>query len=159
MRKRIIETGAAPLSDSHEDGEWLDLEKIAVIEVTSEEPSHPIESALIPQRSDGWRASAPGEQIIRLLFDTPQALRRVHLIFAESNCERQQEFTISWSRGQNHPVREIVRQQYHFSVNGSAREIEDYRVELKDVGLLELKIIPDRSGGPAPATLACLRLA
>lgn len=159
MRKRIIGSGAATPSDISDEGEWLDLEKIAAVEVSSEEPSHPIEAALGNEPSDGWRASFPGEQTIRLLFDAPQTLRRIYLIFAESNCERQQEFTLGWSAEQGHPMREIVRQQYHFSVNGSAREIEDYKVQLEGVRLLELKIIPDRSGGPAIATLARLRLA
>ncbi|PYS76638.1 MAG: carbohydrate-binding protein, partial [Acidobacteria bacterium] len=53
----------------------------------------------------------------------------------------------------------VVRQQWNFSPHGSTREAEDYRVELNGVTQLELKIVPDRSGGDARASLAQLRLA
>ena len=37
--------------------------------------------------------------------------------------------------------------------------MEDYTVELPDVTVLELIIVPDKSGGAARASLASLRLA
>jgi len=52
-----------------------------------------------------------------------------------------------------------VRQQWNFSLPGSIRETEDYAVELSDVTVLELIIVPDRNGGAARASLASLRLA
>jgi hypothetical protein len=54
--------------------------------------------------------------------------------------------------------REIVRQQWNFSSPGGVREIEDYAVDLVDVGVLELIIVPDRSGGEARASLVKMRL-
>ena len=50
---------------------WLDLDQIAHVAVTSEDPQFPIESAFIPGAS-GWRAGGRGEQTIRLTFDPPQ---------------------------------------------------------------------------------------
>ena len=56
------------------------------------------------------------------------------------------------------PFREIVRQQWNFSAPTSTKEIEEYRVELSDVAILDLTIVPDTSGGPARASLKSLRL-
>jgi len=56
------------------------------------------------------------------------------------------------------PFREIVRQQWNFSKPASTREIEDYRVDLSNVTVLELAIVPDISGGTARASLKSLRL-
>jgi hypothetical protein len=52
---------------------------------------------------------------------------------------------------------DIVRQQYNF--NPSTTEVEEYDVNLDGVTALQLKIIPDISGGSANASLAELRLA
>lgn len=41
---------------------------------------------------------------------------------------------------------------------GGTREIEDYAVDLFDVGVLELIIVPDQSGGEARASLVKMRL-
>ena len=41
----------------------------------------------------------------------------------------------------------------------SVRETEDYVVELSEVKVLELMIVPDKSGGEVPASLVSLRLA
>jgi hypothetical protein len=51
-----------------------------------------------------------------------------------------------------------VRQQYNFNSPGATDEVEDYDVDLEGVTLLELSIVPDISGGSAPASLAQLRL-
>jgi hypothetical protein len=55
--------------------------------------------------------------------------------------------------------REIVRQQWNFSPSGSTSEVEDYAVALACVSALELRIVPDTSGGDVRASLAALRLA
>ncbi len=57
------------------------------------------------------------------------------------------------------PFREIVRQQWNFSSPGAVREIEDYAVDLLDVGVLELIIVPDKSGRETRASLVKMRLA
>ena len=95
IRKRIIPSAdeANPTSDD----KWLDLEELVEVEVTSEDPEFPIESALLPRGTSGWRASGPGEQTIRLLFTQPQPLRRIVLEFVEPAVERTQEFVLRWS--------------------------------------------------------------
>lgn len=157
MRKRI--TTSTPPETSAPGKTWLDLEGRAQAEVTSEDAAHPIEGALIPGHDAGWRAGGSGEQTIRLLFDEPQRIHHIRLLFMESETERRQEFVLRWSAGEGRPFGEIVRQQYHFSPAGAVREQEDYHVQLDDVTTLELTIIPDMSGGEARASLAQLRLA
>ena len=155
MRKRLITTSATV--QARGEG-WLDLEHAATVEVTSEDKDFPIESSLSIERGQGWRAAEPGPQTIRLVFDKPQEVRRVSLIFEEDEMMRTQEFVLRASSNPGGPFREIVRQQWNFSAPTSTREIEDYRVELSDVTVLELTIVPNISGGTARASLKSLRL-
>jgi len=158
MRKRRIDF---PLASSHGDSQqsWLDLQQIATIEVTSEDPDFPIESAFSSGQSVGWRASQPGEQLIRIVFDHPISLRRIQLHFREPEIERTQEFALRWLPIDGGAVREIVRQQWNFSPAGSTSEVEDYQVSLQNVSALELVIKPDLTRKEALATLALWRLA
>jgi hypothetical protein len=157
MRKHIIPPVQENILKSGED--WLQLEHLAQVEITSEEAEHPVESALLSNHGEGWRAAGPGAQLLRLRFDTPQQLRRIHLRFTELTSERTQEFVLRYSSDHGQSFREIVRQQWNFSPWSAMREVEDYRVELSDVTVLELAINPDISGGNACASLAELRLA
>ena len=157
MRKRIVDIRGVTGSPESE-GEWLDLEQIATVEVTSEDPNFPVESALVPTGGPGWRASSAGEQRIRILFDEPVSLRHVELRFEEAGVERTQEFTLAWIPASGDSEREIVRQQWTFSPAGSTVEVERYAVNAEMVAVLQLTIRPDVGGGPAVATLAGLRL-
>ena len=157
MRKR--QTSLTPLSVPPSGQTWLDVDRAAVVEVTSEENGYPIESALLGVGDRGWRAANSGTQTIRLIFDEPQKLRRIWLVFEDSENARTQEFVLRWSPDTGHTFREILRQQWNFSPPGSVREIGDYAVELSEVTVLELIIVPDKSGGAARASLASLRLA
>lgn len=157
MRKRII--GHGPREVAAAEPGWLDLEHLAQVEITSEDAAYPIESALILGTGSGWRAAQPGEQTIRLLFDEPLRLKRIHLVFSEGELERTQEFALRWSPGGGQLYREILRQQYNFSPPDAACEVEDYDLDLDGVTALELKIVPDISGGGSRASLAQLRVA
>jgi hypothetical protein len=132
----------------------------AVVEVTSEEKGYPVESALVSGETEGWRAADSGTQTIRLVFDVPQRIRRIWIVFEETEAERSQEFVLRWFSDGGHSYREIVRQQWNFSPPETTREIEDYQVELSDVTVLELVILPDKSrGAAARASLKSLRWA
>lgn len=157
MRKRII--GGGPRDPSPAAQHWLDLEALVQVEVTSEDPDHSIESALIFSSGSGWRAAQSGEQMIRLLFDEPLRLRRILLEFHEDEQKRTQEFVLRWSPDRGESYRELLRQQYNFSTPGATREVEDYEVDLDGVTVLELRIVPDIDRGSARASLAQLRLA
>ena len=126
--------------------------------MTSEDPAHPIENALLLGRENGWRALQSGEQRLRLLFDEPQDLRRIELVFDEHESSRTQEFVLLWSPRGASPAQEIVRQQFNFSPPTTTREAEDYTVNLSGVSTLELRITPHLGGGEGVASLTRLRL-
>jgi hypothetical protein len=157
MRKRILAQVQQTLPSPNQD--WLNVEGLAEVEITSEDPAHPIESALLPDRASGWRATGPGKQTIRLFFNHPQRLRRIWMNFVEPAAERTQEYVVRWSPDSGQSFQEIVRQQWNFSPQGTTNETEDHHVDLQAVTVLELSIIPDISGGSAFASLAQLRLA
>ena len=60
---------------------WASL---GTVEITSEEEAYLIECALQEGERRGWRAAEAGPQIIRLLFDQPQRLKRIGLVFEET---------------------------------------------------------------------------
>ena len=86
MRKRIITPTPATVLTRGEG--WLDLEHAATVEVASEDKDFPIESSLSIEPSQGWRAAEPGVQTIRLVFDEPQELKRISLVFEEDEITR-----------------------------------------------------------------------
>jgi hypothetical protein len=158
MRKHILAQGTDAPSPPAQG--WLDLERLAQVELTSEDPTHPVEAALVAGAGDqGWRAAQPGPQTIRLLFDHPLELRQIVVLFREELRPRTQEFVLRWRREGEARFRDIVRQQYHFSPPGTAEEREAYHVELAGARALELHIVPDIDSSEAHATLAELRLA
>jgi hypothetical protein len=95
MRKRIIAAGSH--YNPNAERTWLDVESIASVEVTSEDNAFPIESALLRPETGGWRAAGPGVQVIRLIFEQPQWLRRISVVFEETENKRTQEFSLRWS--------------------------------------------------------------
>ena len=157
MRKQIINPKSQDISPANQH--WLNLEALADVEVSSEDATHPIESALIPSTGSGWRAEQPGPQTVRLLFHEPQRIEHLNLLFQENEQERTQQFVLRWSSDAGQSYREIVRQQYNFSPPDTTSECEDYTVEFDGMTTLELDIIPDISGGTARASLKQLRLA
>ena len=156
MRKRLITTTSQDAP--HRDERWLDLDSAATVEVTSEAKEYPVESALVSGEMRGWRAADSGTQTIRLIFDEPQRLTRISLVFEETETERTQEFVLRWSGDGGRSFREVVRQQWNFSPANTTREIEEYHVELSEVTVLELVIVPDISRGAARASLKSLRV-
>ena len=104
------------------------------------------------------RCSCPGPPI-----PPPKHAERTQRIPAAGRAEepdttRTQEFVLRWSSDGGNSVKEIVRQQWNFSPPNSIREVEDYKVELSNVTVLELTINPSIAGGVARASLKNLRL-
>jgi hypothetical protein len=159
MRKSIVSPSAVaqtPISDL-----WRDLERIARVEISSEDAAFPIEQALGKRDTTGWRAATTGPQLIRMHFDEPLNIKRLRLHFVDKTAERSQEFAVFAGAGSE--LKEIVRQQWSFSPQGSTEEIEEYTVNLSGITTLELRIDPDRSHDPKQsqnyASLQSLKLA
>jgi hypothetical protein len=159
MRKSIVSPSAVtatPISDL-----WRDLERIARVEISSEDELFPIENALGKKSATGWRAAGTGPQLIRLHFDEPLNIKRLRLHFLDKTAERSQEFAVYAGSGAE--LKEVVRQQWSFSPNGSTEEIEDFTVNLSGITTMEVRIDPDRSHDPklsqSYASLQSLKLA
>ena len=157
MRKRIINTSQQEITPPDQD--WLNLEELVELEITSEDAAYPIESALLPGRTSGWRAAEPGKQTIRIIFAHPQRLQKIWLNFEETQTERTQEYVLSWSPDGGQSFQEIVRQQWNFSPQGATTETEEHHVKLSAVTALELNIIPNTGVGNSYASLKQFRLA
>jgi hypothetical protein len=157
MRKSILsQPGADAASPS--SIQWLDLQRLASAEISSENPLHPFENSLPGGKEGGWMAAAPGPQVIRLNFDHPQSIRRIRLEFREQFRERSQEFAL-FATSVGNQTRELVRQQWTFSPGGSTVEVEDYKVDLPAVVSLELNIDPGRHDKQAVASLESIAIA
>src|SRR5438477_3581274 len=112
-----------------------------------------------PLRDEEW-LDLDGAAVVevKLIFDQPQRLTRIALVFEETAIKRTQEFVLRWSPDGGRSFRDIVRQQWNFSPPDTVREVEEYQVELSDVTVLELIIVPNNSSGAARASLKNLRL-
>jgi hypothetical protein len=158
MRKSILPSSGDSPNNQSSGGPWLDLEDVARAELSSEDPEHPFEHALQAGAGAGWRAAAPGPQVIRLHFDQPQRIRRIRLQFREDQVERSQEFAI-FAHTTGQPRKDVVRQQWTFSPGHSSLEQEDYSVDLQAVSTLELAIDPGRHDKQVFATLQSISIA
>jgi hypothetical protein len=156
MRKRIITSVQSGNSAAGQS--WLNLDAIGHVDISSEAADYAIENALIFGSDIGWRAAEPGTQTIRLIFDTPQALKRIWLSFVESEVERTQEYLLQWS-ADGRTFQEIVRQRWNFNLHDAISETENHQVDLPAVSVLELIINPNVGDQQAYASLQCLRLA
>lgn len=155
MQKRIIvasQPDIAPSPPGH-----LDLEALAELEITSEHPGHPIEAALLPGFSEGWRAGVPGRQTIRVLFKQAQPVRCIQLDFLESAVSRTQEYLIRISEDNGKSFVDIVRQQWNFNP-GSTTESEQHFLDFSAVSTIELNINPDIGNSSAFASLENMRV-
>jgi F5/8 type C domain len=140
IRKKLIQQAG------EESEKWLDLARCATFEVTSEDPTGPLENALTSD-STKWIAETPGEQILRIRFDQPQDIAKIRVLFEETATSRSQEFAIFWLPAGESAWREVVRQQFNFSPPNTTQEQETFHVPLKKAEGLELRIVPERSGG------------
>lgn len=152
MRKRVHVQAAST------EPNWLRVEELAEVSVSSEDANRPIEFALVPGGGPGWRAATPGEQSVRIRFDEPQSIGLIQLRFDETEHRRVQEFWLRWSDDHGQTFQAIVRQQFSFSPSGATHEVENYNVSLKGATDLELHIVADVSDGRRAATLTSLRL-
>ena len=156
MRKRLISIPGRV--DDSPASDWLELEAAALVEVTSEADGYPVEGALLPHGKKGWRAATPGMQVVRLLFDQPQAIRIIRLVFKEYETSRTQEFVLRWLPHGTESWKELVRQQWNFSPPQTVEECEEYNFDLASAAALELRINPDISQQGVRASLETLQV-
>lgn len=156
LRKHIVKD--LPSLSVPEPGE-MDITATVTVQVTSEDPAHPIENVFDHQRGPGgsrWVAANPGEQTLILAFDTPQTIHQIVVEVEEPDVSRTQELRLSASHDGGQTYRELRRQEYNFSPPGTTFEREDWAVMVEGVTHLHLWMKPDKGGKPCRATLTAL---
>ena len=97
LRNQIIRAPAAVSAPTPDE---IDIAAVATVLVTSEAAEHPVDHAFDAHRGPGgsrWVAGEPGEQVLILAFDAPQAIRRVVLEVEEWEVARTQELQLAFS--------------------------------------------------------------
>jgi hypothetical protein len=157
LLKKII--SHAEYEKTSRQNDWLELENLAEVEISSEDPAYPIEEALNLSEGKGWKASEPGPQTIRIIFFERRKISRIKLQFQENEKERTQQFILKCLADGEDNFRQLVCQQYNFSPAGSSHEVEDYHFDLKNLKVLEIQIIPDINNKNIYASLQKLQIA
>lgn len=132
-------------------GTWLPVSRIARIRASSEAPQFPAAHAFSDDPDAEWRAGQSGAQTIVVRFRLARTIRRIRVEIVDAEQERTQEFTVAWTSRRGERTGVAVRQQFNFSPHGATREVEEYDVNLPAISTLELRILPDISGGSAIA--------
>ena len=141
MRKKVIALSAMPTAEQVEV-EWLNLGNLAHVEVTRRvlifrlSPSSGSETGragALQNRvnSSSGSSSMSPDQSIESNYGSQSRRWNGPGVYSKM-------VGFAWRR-----FREIVRQQWNFSPQGSTSEIEDYGVGLPGVSALELTITPD----------------
>ena len=158
LRKQIIKP--QPVTPDANTGE-IDIATVATVLVTSEAPDDPIDHVFDDQRGPGgtrWIAGEPGEQSVILAFDAPQPINQILLEVEELEVPRTQELQLTLSCDGGRTYRELLRQEFNFSPDGTTFEREKWTVSAQEVTHLRLVIKPDKGDKPCRATLTSLVL-
>ncbi len=125
----------------------LDVERLAHVLVTSEDPRHPIENAFDGHGGQGateWVAAESGAQSITVVFDEPQDIRAISIEIEENTAARTQELELAIGTGDGDAFQVLVRQEYNFSPPTSF-ERETWTVARRGVSRVRLTIRPDKN--------------
>jgi allantoicase len=100
-----------------------------------------------------WLAEQTGPQKVIIAFDHPQTIRKVVVETEERDASRTQEITLSISKDGGRTYRDLRRQEFNFSPDGSTWEREDWTLAEEAVTHVQLAIKPDKGGRPFRAAL------
>jgi hypothetical protein len=150
MRKRIL-----PVEESA-DSDAIDVRSLATVSVTSEDAEYPIDLAFDGRQGPGathWLAGQAGPQKIIIAFDHPQTIQKVVIETEEREASRTQEVTLSLSKDGGRTYRDVRRQEFNFSPDGTTWEREEWTLAERDITHVRLAIKPDKGGGVSRAAL------
>ena len=137
---------------------WLDLDRAASVEVTSEDKEYPVECALVADETRGWRAADSGTQTIRLIFDEHKDSH------ASRSSSRKPRLSVPKSSSCDGLGMAGARFETSCASSGISARLIPYvrsrniRLNSPNVTVLELVIVPDISRGSARASRKSLRL-
>jgi hypothetical protein len=158
LRKRRLEDDAATGAPAVDE---IDIAGCATIAYSSEDPAHPVEHMLDGRSGPGatrWISARPDaiEHIV-VEFDQPQPISRLVYEVEEAMRERTQEVRVEVSEDGGRTYRQILVQEYTFSLAGATYQREDQHFNLPQASRLRLTIVPNKNGS-GTATLTVLRL-
>ena len=118
----------------HDSSATYPEREIAVLETatvvaSSEAEGHPVSHVFDEHRGPGgtqWIAGEPGDQKLILAFQQPVTIRRITLEIEEHEVHRTQELQLSVSSDGGKTYRELRRQEFNFSPDGTTWECEDW---------------------------------
>jgi hypothetical protein len=120
---------------------------VATVHVTSEASGHPMAHMFDNSRGPGgtqWIAAIPREQTISVAFHHAVTIRRITLEVEEREVARTQEVHVAVSNDGGATYRDLQRQEFNFSPDGSTWQCEDWVVAEDDVTHLNFSVKPDK---------------
>src|SRR3954463_1235353 len=143
LRKQII--NPRPRTSHATTGE-IEIAPVATVLVTTEALDHPIDLAFDLHRGPGgthWVAGELGEQTVILTFDAPQTINQILLGVEELEVARTQDLQLCLSCDGGRTYREVLRQEFNFSPDGTTFEREKWAMTAEGITHLRLVIKPD----------------
>ena len=145
LRKKIIPSRT--VTNLPGSANTLDIIQNTEVIVTSESADFPLDN--IVDRSTGsgstqWVAETCGLQTLFFKFDTPQNISRIVYEIEEHEVARTQEVSLEVSTDSGAHFREILRQEYNFSPDGSTFQREELNLDLPQTTDLKMIIKPDK---------------
>ena len=150
-----------PPTSTFEAPRRMPVLSLAAVQVSSEAVGHPISLVFDEAHGPGafhWRAAEPGDQTLTVAFHQPCTIERVIMETEECDVRRTQEVQLASSKDGGVTYRELVRQEFNFSPDGTTWEHEDWTVRQDQVTHLRLVIKPDKRRTDLFATLTSLVL-
>ncbi len=151
-----------PLNTSTSDApRKIPVLSLATVQASSEAVGHPISLVFGEAYGPGafhWRAAERGDQTVTVAFYQPAMIDRVIMDIEECDETRTQEVQLASSKDGGVTYRELVRQEFNFSPDGTTWEHEDWAVRQDQVTHLRLVIKPDKRRTDVFATLTSLVL-
>jgi hypothetical protein len=133
----------------------------ATVLVSSEAEGYPLTNVFDDKRGPGapqWMPAEPGDQKLIIAFHQPQTIRQITMEVEEREVSRTQEVQVSVSSDGGETYRELVRQEFNFSPEGTTWECEDWAVAESNVTHLKMVIKPDKGRTDLFAKLTSLVL-
>lgn len=155
LRKKIISsvTAGAAIPDP---ANTIDIIRNAEVIATSESESCPLDNIVDGSTGPGssqWEAGSTGAQTLIFKFDVPQNITGIDYEIEEREVARTQEVCFDVSIDSGAHFREILRQEYNFSPNGSTYQREELKLDIPQVTELKMTIKPDKGNHECRAKL------
>ena len=131
---------------------WLDLDLLADVTII-------VDGHRVARSPRTWSADCPGEQVIEIRFRRPTTVTRLRVVTREAELSRTQEMTIwaSSRRGERH--QEILHRRFTFTPGGATEHVEECALQLEQVSVLRVRIVPAIEGQRAVTHVSELHVA